>query len=65
MILVDGNTKKKTLPMMVQALQSSDTLNDNGAKYMAIALSIIPIVIAYVFLSRFIIAGVALGGVKE
>ena len=64
MILVDGNTKKKTLPMMVQALQSSDTLNDNGAKYMAIALSIIPIVIAYVFLSRFIIAGVALG-VKE
>lgn len=55
MILVDGNTKKKTLPMMVQALQSSDTLNDNGAKYMAIALSIIPIVIAYVFLSRFII----------
>lgn len=65
MILVDGNTKKKTLPMMVQALQSSDTLNDNGAKYMAIALSIIPIIIAYVFLSRFIIAGVALGGVKE
>ncbi|MDE5764297.1 MAG: carbohydrate ABC transporter permease [Ruminococcus sp.] len=65
MILVDGKTSKKTLPMMVQALQSSDTLNDYGAVYMAIALSIIPIVIAYVCLSRFIIAGVALGGVKE
>ena len=36
-----------------------------GAIYLAIALAIIPIIIAYVFLSRFIIAGVALGGVKE
>ena len=65
MILISVDLKKKTLPMMVSALQSSDKFNDYGAIYLAIALSIIPIIIAYVLLSRFIIAGVALGGVKE
>lgn len=65
MILISVDLKKKTLPMMVSSLQSSDKFNDYGAIYLAIALSIIPIIIAYVLLSRFIIAGVALGGVKE
>ena len=73
MILISVDTKKKTLPMMINALQSSDVLNDYGADvlndygavYLAIAMSIVPIIIAYVLLSRFIIAGVALGGVKE
>ena len=65
MILINVKLDKKTLPMMVSALQSSDKFNDYGAIYLAIALSIIPIIIAYVLLSRFIIAGVALGGVKE
>lgn len=65
MILISVDMKKKTLPMMVAALQSSDKFNDYGTIYLAIALSIIPIIIAYVLLSRFIIAGVALGGVKE
>ncbi|SEH38753.1 multiple sugar transport system permease protein [Ruminococcus flavefaciens] len=65
MILINVKLSKKTLPMMVAALQSSDKFNDYGAIYLAIALSIIPIIIAYVLLSRFIIAGVALGGVKE
>lgn len=65
MILIRVNMKQKTLPMMISALQSSDKFNDYGTIYLAIALSIIPIIIAYVCLSRFIIAGVALGGVKE
>ncbi|MBO5163069.1 MAG: carbohydrate ABC transporter permease [Ruminococcus sp.] len=65
MILINVDLKKKTLPMMVSALQSSDKVKDLGLIYLAIALSILPIIIAYVLLSRFIIAGVALGGVKE
>ncbi|MGN0576513.1 MAG: carbohydrate ABC transporter permease [Ruminococcus sp.] len=65
MILISGDLKMKTLPMMVQALQASDKFADYGAIYAAIALSIIPIIIAYLFLSKYIIAGVALGGVKE
>ncbi len=65
MILISGKPSQKTLPMMVQAVQASDKVRDYGVTYFCIALSIIPIVIAYVLLSKFIIAGVALGGVKE
>lgn len=65
MILINVDLKKKTLPMMVAGIQASDKVNDFGAIYFALALAIVPIIIAYVFLSRFIIAGVALGGVKE
>ena len=65
MILINVKVNKKTLPMMISAIQSSDRFNDYGAIYIAIAMSIVPIIIAYVILSRFIIAGVALGGVKE
>lgn len=65
MILLNGDKTKQTLPMMIQAVQASDKFTDYGIVYTCIALSIVPIVIAYVLLSRFIIAGVALGGVKE
>ncbi len=65
MILISSRFKQKTLPMMISAVQASDKFTDYGAIYLAIALSILPIVIIYVLLSRFIIAGVALGGVKE
>lgn len=69
MILIDANrggtTNLRTLPMMLQMLQASQKTVDYGIVYTAIALSIIPIIIAYICLSKFIIAGVALGGVKE
>ncbi len=65
MILMDGDKTKQTLPMMVQAVQASDKFTDFGIVYTCIALSIIPIVIAYVLLSKWIVGGVALGGVKE
>lgn len=65
MILISVKLKEKTLPMMVSGIQSSDKINDFGAIYLALSLAIVPIIIAYVFLSKFIIAGVALGGVKE
>lgn len=65
MILISSKFSQKTLPMMVSAIQASDKFVDYGAIYLAIALSILPIVIVYCLLSKFIIAGVALGGVKE
>ena len=37
---------------------------DLGEVYMMILLSIIPVVIVYLFLSKFIVKGVALGAVK-
>ncbi len=65
MILLSSKFKQKTLPMMISGIQASDKFKDYGAIYMALALAIVPIVIVYILLSKFIIAGVALGGVKE
>ena len=64
MILI-SNEKKITMPMMVQKVLGQDKNIDLGAQYAAVALSVIPIIVIYVCLSRFIVGGVALGGVKE
>ena len=65
MILISGKLQQKTLPMMVSAVMSNDKTADYGVNYTAIMLSIIPVCAVYLALSKFIIAGVALGGVKE
>jgi len=65
MILISRNQNQLTLPMMVNTIISNDKLADYGAKYAAIMLSIIPVVVVYFIFSRFIVEGVALGGVKE
>ncbi len=65
MILTSRKQNQLTIPMMVSMITSNDKVNDYGAKYAAIALSIIPIVVVYLILSKFIVEGVALGGVKE
>ena len=38
--------------------------NLNGAIYLGLTLSVLPLFIVYFCLSKYIIAGVALGGVK-
>ncbi|MBQ3566125.1 MAG: carbohydrate ABC transporter permease [Oscillospiraceae bacterium] len=65
MILISRKAEQLTIPMMINALKSNDKIADYGVIYYAIALSILPLIIAYICLSKFIIAGVALGGVKE
>ncbi len=65
MILVSREKSQLTLPMMVNTILSNDKLADFGAKYAAIMLSIIPVVVVYFIFSKFIVEGVALGGVKE
>ena len=65
MILTSAKANQLTLPMMINGLQSNDKTADYGVIYYAIALSILPLIIAYLLLSKFIVAGVTLGGVKE
>lgn len=65
MILISRKRTQLTLPMMVNTIVSNDKLADYGAKYLAIMLSIVPVVIVYFIFSKFIVEGVALGGVKE
>ncbi|MBP1565825.1 MAG: carbohydrate ABC transporter permease [Oscillospiraceae bacterium] len=65
MILVSREPKQYTMPMMVQSILSNDKLSDLGVRYTAIMLSILPVMVIYILLSRTIVEGVAEGGVKE
>ncbi len=59
------NQKKTTLPMFIQSMRSEQFRNDYGMIYLGLFLSVLPIFVVYFALSKYIIAGVALGGVKE
>jgi len=60
-----SSTKKYTLPMLVQMLRGDIYRTEYGGIYLGIAVSIVPILIFYSFMSRFIISGITMGGVKE
>lgn len=64
LILLTDN-KKYTMPIMVSLLRGDIYRTEFGAVYLALSLSVLPLFIIYFLLSRYIIAGVALGGVKE
>lgn len=64
-ILLATQQDMKTMPMFVQALKSNDKQRDFGQIYLGLFISVIPIMVAYFILSKYIVAGVALGGVKE
>jgi multiple sugar transport system permease protein len=64
--LIIQSKSKMTVPILIATLRGADYMNfDMGKIYMMITAAIVPIIIAYLFLSKYIIAGVALGGVKE
>lgn len=55
----------KTLPILIAELRSADWLKfDMGQVYMMIAISIFPVIIVYLILSKHIVGGVSLGAVK-
>ncbi len=63
--LVLHTDTKKTLPILIAQLRSADWLKfDMGQVYVMIAFSIFPVVVVYLLLSRYIVGGVTLGGVK-
>ena len=55
----------KTLPMMVQELRGDIYRTEYGSIYLGLAMTALPLIIVYFAFSKYIIAGVALGGVKE
>ncbi len=54
-----------TLPVMIAQLSSSLYARDFGAIYLAVALSIFPIIVVFAFLQRFLISGISFGSLKE
>ena len=64
--LVLQSKEKMTVPILIATLRGADYMSFDSAKiYMMIMVAIVPIVLIYLLLSRYIIAGVTLGGVKE
>lgn len=63
--LILDSAHKKTLPILIMQLRNADFLQfDMGQVYIFITMSIIPIIIIYLFLSKYIVGGVTLGSVK-
>ncbi|MCR5252707.1 MAG: carbohydrate ABC transporter permease [Treponema sp.] len=60
-----SKTDMYTLPMLVQMLRGDIYRTEYGAIYVGIAVSLIPIIIFYAFMSRYIISGLTMGSVKE
>ena len=64
--LVLKEEELKTLPVLIAELRNADFMKfDMGIVYMTIAFSIFPVIIVYLILSKNIVGGVTLGGVKE
>jgi len=62
-LLTDHN--KYTMPIMVSLLRGDIYKTEYGSIYLGLSLTVLPLFIVYFLLSKYIIAGVALGGVKE
>jgi ABC-type glycerol-3-phosphate transport system permease component len=63
-ILISSN-KLLTLPMFVNLLRTDIYRTEFGSIYLGIAISVVPIVVFYLFMSKYIISGLTMGGVKE
>ncbi|MGN0156004.1 MAG: carbohydrate ABC transporter permease [Lachnospiraceae bacterium] len=65
MIILNKNNKF-TLPVMMATLRASTDIQRNqGAIYLAVAISVIPILIVFCFCSKYIISSISAGSVKE
>ena len=55
---------KYTLPIMVSLLRGDIYKTENGAIYLGLTLTALPLIVIYLILSKYIVAGVAMGSVK-
>jgi len=61
-----NSPKKFTLPVMIASLSASQDVSTNlGATYLAVAISVVPILIVFAFCSKYIISSISAGSVKE
>lgn len=64
-LILINDTEKFTLPMLIQLLKTDVYRTEFGSMYLGISLSIIPLLLIYLFLSKYIVGGVTAGGIKE
>ena len=63
LVLLTDN-KNYTMPIMVSLLKGDIYKTEYGCVYMGLTLTVLPLIIVYIFLSKYIVAGVAVGSVK-
>ena len=56
---------KYTMPIMVSLLRGDIYKTEYGSVYLGLALTVLPLFVVYFMLSKYIIAGVSLGALKE
>ena len=56
--------EKYTMPIMVSLLKGDIYKTEYGSIYMGLTLTVLPLIVVYLFLAKYIVAGVALGSVK-
>lgn len=59
------NKSKYTMPIMVSLLKGDIYKTEYGSVYLGLALTVLPLFVIYFMLAKYIIAGVALGALKE
>lgn len=65
-MILTSTPDKMTLPVMMATLRASTDINANqGAIYLAVAISVIPILLVFACFSKYIISSVTAGAVKE
>lgn len=62
-LIILSDAKKFTMPILISTIKGI-FLGNYGAMYVAIAISIIPVIIIYCFLSKYIINGLTIGAEK-
>lgn len=64
-LMLLSNPDMRTLPMMVKELRGDIYRTEYGSIYLGLAMTALPLIIVYFALSKYIIQGIAVGGVKE
>ena len=62
-LIIMSKTEMYTMPVMIAMIKGL-YLSNYGAMYLAIAISIVPIIIVYIFFSKYIINGLTVGSDK-
>jgi len=64
-LVILSDDTRKTLPLIIALLHGDIYRPQVGGIYLGVAISLVPIIIFYSFMSRFIISGITMGGIKE
>ncbi|MDP4552179.1 carbohydrate ABC transporter permease [Guptibacillus hwajinpoensis] len=64
-LVVLFSPEKYTLPVLMGFLKGSQVAQNLGSMYLGIAISVVPIMIAFLFLSKYIVNSISAGAVKE